>query len=123
MIRGVGIDLVGVERIDKMIRRGFVARYYTPEEQQYIEGKGAAAAQSAAGMFAAKEAMLKALGTGIAGIGLLEVAVRHDDLGAPAAALGEKAAARLREIGAARMLLSITHAEGMAVAVAIAEDT
>lgn len=123
MIRGVGVDLIGVARIGEMLAKpGFLERFFTPEEQAYVRGKGAASAESAAGIFAAKEAMLKALGTGIAPIGLLEVAVTHGALGAPEALLGEKAAARMREIGAERMVLSIAHAEGMAVAVAIAES-
>ena len=122
MILGVGVDLVGVARVEAMLAKGFLERYYTPEEQAYVRGRGAAASESAAGIFAAKEAMLKALGTGVASVGLLEAAVTHDTLGAPQAALGEKAKARLRAIGASRMVLSITHAEGMAVAVAIAES-
>ncbi len=122
MIRGVGIDLIGVERIAGMLENsGFLERFFTPEEQEYVRAKGASGPQSAAGLFAAKEAMLKALGTGIAPIGLLEVAVTHSELGAPQAVLGEKAAARLREIGAEHLVLSITHDQGMAMAVAIAE--
>jgi len=122
VIRGVGVDLIGVSRIEAMLANpGFLARYYTADEQAYVRGRGASGAQSAAGIFAAKEAMLKALGTGIAPVGLLEVSVTHAASGAPQAVLGPVASARLQEIGGSRMLLSITHAEGMAVAVAIAE--
>ena len=122
MIRGLGVDLIGVARVEGMLANsGFLARFYTADEQAYVRGRGASGAQSAAGIFAAKEAMLKALGTGIAPVGLLEVSVTHAATGAPLAELGPNAAARLREIGGSRMLLSITHAEGMAVAVAVAE--
>lgn len=122
MICGCGVDLVGVARMEDILREGrFLSRFYTQAEQVYVKRRGAMMAQSAAGIFAAKEAMLKALGTGISEIGLLEVEVAHDALGAPVAVLGEKAAARLQAIGGSRMLLSITHAEGMAVAMAIAE--
>jgi holo-[acyl-carrier protein] synthase len=122
MICGLGVDLIGIARVEKLLVQGGLERFFTPEEQAYVRGRGAAAADSAAGIFAAKEAMVKALGTGIAPVGLLEVAVAHDELGAPVAVLGERALARMRVIGAARMLLSITHAEGMAAAVAVADS-
>jgi len=122
VIRGIGVDLVGIERMESMLENpGFLTRFFTPEEQAYILARGAAGAQSAAGIYAAKEAMLKALGTGIAPIGLPEVGVTHAPSGAPQAALGPKAEARLRELGAQRAHISITHAEGMAVAVAVIE--
>ncbi|MCL2811178.1 MAG: holo-ACP synthase [Clostridia bacterium] len=122
MIRGIGVDLIGIARIEEMLENpNFLARFFTPEEQAYVHGRGAAGTQSAAGIYAAKEAMLKALGTGIAPIGLQEVGVTHAASGAPQAALGPKAAARLLELGGERMHISITHAEGMAVAVAIIE--
>ena len=122
MIRGVGVDLIGVARVMAMLENpNFLTRFFTPEEQAYILARGAAGAQSAAGIYAAKEAMLKALGTGIAPIGLLEVGVTHAHTGAPQAALGPKAKARLRELGGERAHISITHAEGMAAAVAVIE--
>ena len=121
MIRGCGVDLIGVARIAAFIKDGPPARVFTPEEQAYIQSRGAVAAESAAGIFAAKEAMCKALGTGIGPVGLLAVGVSHDAAGAPQAVLGERALARMRELGATRMHLSITHAEGMAVAMAVAE--
>ena len=122
MIRGIGIDLIGIARVEAMLESpGFLARFFTPEEQAYVLARGAAGTQSAAGIYAAKEAVLKALGTGIAPIGLQEVGVTHAPTGAPQAALGPKAEARLQELGAQRVLLSITHAEGMAVAMAVIE--
>ncbi len=122
MIRGCGVDLIGVARIQaELDKQRFLARVYTQQERDYIAGRGASAGQSAAGLFAAKEAMLKALGTGIAPLGLQEVSVTHNELGAPVAVLGQRAWQRMAEIGATRMHLSITHSEGMAVAMAIAE--
>jgi len=122
MIRGIGVDLIGIARMEEMLESpNFLSRFFTSEEQAYIRARGAAGAQSAAGIYAAKEAMLKALGTGIAPIGLAEVGVTHATSGAPQATLGPKAMARLLELGAERMHISITHAEGMAVAVAIIE--
>ena len=77
-------------------------------------------AQTAAGLFAAKEAMLKALGVGLA-VPLREVGVTHDAQGAPRAALTGAAAARLAALGGRTMHLSISHEGGMAVAMAVAE--
>ena len=121
MIRGCGVDLVAVARIADMVKTGLPARFFTDEERAYVAGRGAMASQSAAGIFAAKEAMLKALGTGIGGIGLVHTGVSHTALGAPVAVLTGPAAQRLADIGATRMHLSITHAEGMAIAMAVAE--
>ena len=121
MIRGCGVDLVAIARVAAMADKGLTKRFFTDEERAYVAGRGALAAESTAGIFAAKEAMLKALGTGIAGIGLSHVAVAHTALGAPVGVLTGPAAERLAALGASRMHLSITHAEGMAIAVAIAE--
>jgi len=122
MIRGVGVDLVGIKRVEAMLDKpGFLDRFFTPGERAYVRGRGGAGAQSAAGIYAAKEAVLKAMGTGIAPVGLAEVAVTHSETGAPQAELGPKALARMLELGAERVLLSITHDAGMAVAVAVIE--
>ena len=64
---GLGIDLCQVERIEKAMaaHANFLSRYYTEEEQAYIAQRGKAGPQSAAAMFAAKEALLKAMGVGL----------------------------------------------------------
>lgn len=123
-MKGIGIDLCSIERIEKTISRqeAFLNRYYTEEERAYIQSKGQMAAQSAAAMFAAKEAFLKAMGTGIGrGITLQEVAVQHDGNGAPAYLLTGAAREKLAEKGAVEAFLSLTHEDGMAAAVCILE--
>ena len=83
MIIGTGVDIVKVERFDKIAANPnsrFVFRVYTTREQEYLEGRSA---QSYAGMFAAKEAVAKALGTGIRGFWPSDIEVLHDDLGKP----------------------------------------
>jgi len=75
---GLGIDLCEIARIDNAIQKsdGFLQRYFTAEERSYLEGRGQMVAQSAAAMFAAKEAFLKALGTGLSGgIGMAAVCI------------------------------------------------
>ena len=75
MIRGLGCDLCAISRMEKIMADGrFLHRYFTEGERAYIAAR-ARGAQTAAGIFAAKEALVKALGTGFAeGIGPRDVA-------------------------------------------------
>ncbi len=119
---GLGIDLCQVERIERAIaaHANFLSRYYTEEEQAYIAQRGNAGAQSAAAMFAAKEALLKAMGVGLSGgIALREIGVCHDTNGAPCYKLTGATADRLRSMGGGSVFLSLTHEGGMAAAVAV----
>ena len=123
-MRGLGIDLCGVERIERALKRSdaFLQRYFTDGERAYIASRGQMAVQSAAAMFAAKEAFLKAVGAGIGGgIALDEIAVEHLPGGAPAYRLTGVAQKRLEELGAERAFLSLTHEAGMAAAVCVIE--
>ena len=123
-MRGLGIDLCEVGRIERELKRGdaFLRRFFTNSERAYIASRGQMGAQSAAAMFAAKEAFLKAVGTGIGGgIALDEIAVEHLPGGAPANRLTGTAQARLGELGAERAFLSLTHEAGMAAAVCVIE--
>ena len=121
---GLGVDLCQVSRMEAALEKGegFLKRYFTREEQAYILSRGKLGPQSAAAMFAAKEAFLKALGVGLnGGIALCQIGVRHDERGAPFYALDEAAAQKLREKGGSRLHLSLTHDGGVAAAVAVVE--
>ena len=121
-MKGLGIDLCGVERIERELKRSdaFLHRFFTNSERAYIASRGQMGAQSAAAMFAAKEAFLKAVGAGIGGgIALCEIGVEHLPGGAPAYRLTGTAQARLGELGAERAFLSLTHEAGMAAAVCV----
>jgi holo-[acyl-carrier protein] synthase len=121
---GIGIDLCEIARMERILETGdrFLQRFFTEGEQSYIAGRGKAAAQSMAAMFAAKEALLKALGAGIGGgIALTDIAVRHAESGQPHYELTGAAEAKLKELGGARAFLSLTHEGGMAAAVAVVE--
>ena len=121
---GLGLDLCEVKRIENAIAhtRGFLERYYTPEERDHLAKRGQSAGQSAAAMFAAKEAFLKALGVGLSGgIAMADVEVMHDGLGCPTYAPGEKAKALMAKKGAKTAYLSLTHDAGIAAAVCVLE--
>ncbi len=123
-ICGVGIDITDVARIKKMLEKygdSFLARTFTEAEIQYCKNRAAAEMHFAA-RFAAKEAMVKALGTGFsADITLKSVSVENDtDTGAPRAVLDEAAQKRMCQLGAKKMLISLTHLKDYAQAIAIA---
>ena len=122
MIIGIGMDLCDISRMEKLLSDGrFLARFFSAEEQAYIQSKGKSAAQSMAGIFAAKEALTKALGTGIVSGELADICVLHDEHGAPSYDLRGSYAeiAKARQINA--LFLSISHESGMAAAMCVAE--
>ena len=92
MICGVGLDVCEIRRMEKRAEdERFLSRFFTEQERAYIAGRGAGAAQTLAGLFAAKEAFAKALGTGIA-FDLREAEIVHDALGRPGYRLRGRAA-------------------------------
>ena len=119
---GLGIDLCAIHRMERLLaeENGFLRRYFTEDEQAYIKSRGSMAAQSMAAMFAAKEALLKAMGLPLGGgVELREIAVSHNASGRPSYALTGKAAEMLAALGAKETHVSLTHEGGMAAAVAV----
>jgi holo-[acyl-carrier protein] synthase len=124
MIVSTGIDIAEVYRIKETIARTprFAERVFTDAEKAYCESKGAAAAQSYAGRFAAKEAFLKALGTGWRGkVAWREIEVVLDENGAPSLNISGAAKELLDLTGATAMHVSISHTTDHAVAQVILE--
>jgi holo-[acyl-carrier protein] synthase len=123
-IIGVGTDIIECLRIAQMIDRHgelFIRRVYTDHEIAYCSTKKAAT-QHYAGRWAAKEAVLKALGTGwVRGISWRDVEVRHKPGGAPMVTLRGGAKEILERSGITRMHISISHCRSHAIAYAIAE--
>ena len=108
-----GLDLCGIHRMEEALGHPhFLDRCLTPEERAYLAGKGAGQAATLAGLWAAKEAVLKALGTGIA-LPMAEVEILHDEAGAPVCRLSGRAA---ELAGGGTVSVSITHEAGMAAA-------
>jgi len=126
MIVGIGVDVCEIVRIERALagRRGvrFRARVFTAGEVTYCEQRGRTAAQSYAATFAAKEAALKALGTGWSqGLGWRSVEVVRGAGGAPALALHGPARALARRRGVTRAHLTLSHAGALAVAMVVLE--
>lgn len=83
MIYGIGNDIIEIERIEKAISKdGFKRKVYTDLELENLSKKGNRA-ESFAGIFSAKEAISKALGTGVRDFSLLDIEILSDDLGKP----------------------------------------
>ena len=125
MIVGTGIDIAEVDRIAASIGRfgrRFLERVFTPEEIRYCESK-ANKAERYAGRFAAKEAAMKAIGTGWSrGVGWHDVEVTRVPGGRPTMVFHCKAAEFFRKLGAVRAHLSITHTKESAMAQVILES-
>ena len=117
VIEELGIDIIKVDRIraalDKFGER-FSKRVLTPSEQRYVRGRP----ETFAGRWAAKEAVSKVLGLGVRGIGWKEIEIERLPTGQPSVRLHGRAERRSRQLGMARIAVSITHESDYAVAIA-----
>ena len=125
MIIAIGIDVIEIARVTEVFsRRGerFRKRVFTDAEIDYCEQRASRMASYAA-RFAAKEAAMKALGTGWSdGVRWRDIEIVRGEKGAPALQLHGRALERLHEIGARRVHVSLTHSEQIAMAEVILED-
>jgi len=118
MIVSTGVDIVKTARFKDMTQR-FLTRVYTPTERAYLLPR---CHISAAGLFAAKEAVAKALGTGFSGFWPDAIEITHDAKGKPEVTLHGKAAELLNELGGGVPMdvsLSISHTDTDALAFAV----
>jgi holo-[acyl-carrier protein] synthase len=122
-ILGIGTDIVECLRIAQMIERHgelFLQRVFTPHEIAYCQDRKAAT-QHFAGRWAAKESVLKAMGTGwTRGIGWQDVEVRNEFGGKPQITLGGGAREICNNMGIERVLISLSHCRHYATAYAVA---
>lgn len=122
-IIGHGIDLVDTDRVARLLEEHgerFLARCYTEAERAYCDENGSRRIEHFAGRFAAKEAILKALGTGWAGgIAWTDAEVVREPNGRPTVALHGVAAVTAADLGITQWWLSLSHIRGHAVASAI----
>ena len=127
MIVSVGVDLIEVGRIqraleDPSIGKRFRDRVYTEGEIRYCDSKGMGKYESYAGRFAAKEAAMKALGTGWRrGVRWVDLEVVRELSGRPTLAITGEAAKIAAQLGVKSVALSITHTESQALAQVIFE--
>jgi holo-[acyl-carrier protein] synthase len=121
-VRGIGIDLVPISRMRGVVERWqerFLARVFTPDEIAYCRARKDPVPHFAA-RFAAKEAGLKALGTGLRlGVSWLELEVRRERGGPPVLVLRGRTRELARARGADRMLLALSHDGDYAIAQAM----
>ena len=124
MIHGIGTDITEIERIEQMIERHgdtFLERIFTPAEIEYCN-QHKLASQHFAGRWAAKEAILKALGTGFTkGIGWQDIEILPMPTGRPIVTLTGQAKTLTEELGIKNVLVSISHCKTYAMATAVAE--
>jgi holo-[acyl-carrier protein] synthase len=124
MIVGLGLDVVGVARIRAARARHperFLERVYTPAEQAYCLGFKDPDERFAA-RWAVKEAAMKALGTGwAAGVTFTDIEVVAGSGGAPGLVLTGAAKMRADSLSVARSLVTISHSDGLAIAVVVLE--
>lgn len=122
MIKGTGIDIVKIERMQRAVSsKHFVERVFTEAEQRYCNAKKQQAVCSYAARFAAKEALVKALGTGFVAGKLLEIEVLNDPLGKPNLLVKGFFYQRITELEIKNIHLSLTHTAEYAVAQVILE--
>lgn len=116
-----GIDIVNINRIRKILlerKTQFYKKIFTPKEIEYIS-KGGDKPETVAGIFAAKEAISKVLGTGIGMVSWTDIEILHDEKGKPFVSLLNNGEVRKDEIGIETIDLSISHEEDYAMAFAI----
>lgn len=122
MSKGLGNDIIEIERIERIISRygqRFIDKLFTAAEQAYCLGR-AHASRHFAGRFAAKEAISKALGTGFGkDLAWLDIEITNNQNGKPVVALSASAA---KHFGNPQILLSISHCHSYATAVALVHD-
>lgn len=120
MIVGIGNDIIEIERIEKAIlKEGFKNKVYTERELENIEKRGNRM-ETYAGIFSAKEAISKAIGTGVREFSLIDLEILNDDLGKPYVVVSEKLDKILKNKKESYQIeISISHSKKYATAMAI----
>ena len=122
MISGIGVDIVDISRIERLlISPRFLERVFTENERARFERVNHSP-QSIAGVFAAKEAVSKALGTGFRGFNTRDIEILPDNSGSPFVHLYNGALERFSYLGGASIHISISHERNYAVAMAVLES-
>ncbi|PMC69290.1 holo-[acyl-carrier-protein] synthase [Fusobacterium nucleatum] len=120
MIVGIGNDIIEIERIEKAIsKESFKDKIYTQRELENIKKRGNRA-ETYAGVFSAKEAISKAIGTGVREFSLIDLEILNDDLGKPYVVVSEKLDKIIKSKKEDYQIeISISHSKKYAIAIAI----
>jgi holo-[acyl-carrier protein] synthase len=113
-----GIDIIEISRFERACKRQprLLARLFTPTELDFLKDKDIS---SYAARFAGKEAVLKALGTGLRGLSWQDIEILADESGQPQVVLSSKAEQLLHAKGGSKITISLAHSKDNAVAIAI----
>ena len=118
--QGVGTDIIEIERFEKTLQRSpkITEKLFSPKENSYCQSKGKNKVLHLAGRFAAKEAIVKALGEGFGRtISFLDLEILNNKKGQPIVFFSEKLKKKFPKI---KVLISISHSKTVAVAFALA---
>ncbi|ATV58755.1 holo-ACP synthase [Fusobacterium pseudoperiodonticum] len=120
MIVGIGNDIIEIERVEKAIsKEGFIAKVYTQREIENIIKRGNRT-ETYAGIFSAKEAISKAIGTGVREFALTDLEILNDDLGKPYVIVSDKLNKIIqRKKENYQIEIAISHSKKYATAMAI----
>ena len=120
-MNAVGVDIIEIERIERALEKfgaRFLGRVYTPLEAAFCRGR----VSELAARFAAKEAVMKALGTGARGVAWREIEVLPNHRGKPLVYLHRRAAKRAERIGLTALDISMSHSREFAVAFVVGQS-
>lgn len=122
MIKGIGVDIIEVDRIERAIAKNekFLERIFSQQELLYIKSRGNNKC-TISGLFSSKESVSKALGTGIRGFKWTDIEIAHDNLGKPKVNLRGNAKQIAVKKGINKISLSISHIAEKAIAISIAQ--
>lgn len=122
MIKGIGIDIIEIKRIENSMKKNsrFIERLFTSHEIDYFKSCNYRI-NTIAGNFSAKEAVTKALGTGLRYFKWKDIEILRDDMGKPYVVLKNNAKLVAEHRGITRILISISHCKDYATAQAVAE--
>ena len=115
-----GVDIIEIPRIQRVLQlygERFLRRIFTQSEIDYCRGR----APNLAGRFAAKEATMKSLGTGVRGVGWKDIEVVRHPSGAPSIKLHGRAEMRAQRLGVREISVSISHSREYAVAFVVTQ--
>lgn len=112
----VGTDIVRISRLSNLSSPAFLARSFTAAELKICAGRS----ESLAGRWAAKEAVMKALGAGVGEVALTDIDIAREESGRPVVRLSGTAAQRARDVGLTGWDVSISHDGDYAIATVVA---